>query len=136
MAAHEAIPRFLDLLALQNSSERIDLHAHAIRLLTLHAAKGLEFPVVFVVGAEDGLIPFRRDGQQPDIEEERRLFYVGMTRAKERLYVTHCTNRFMFGRRVPKEPSPFIREISPEWLNVQTLRPTGKPRKSKQMSMW
>jgi len=136
MAAYEAIPRFLDLLALQNSSERIGLHAHAIRLLTLHAAKGLEFPVVFMIGAEDGLIPFRRDDQQSDIEEERRLFYVGMTRAKERLYITHCTNRFMFGRRILQESSPFLREISPEWLNVQILRPTAKPRKNKQISLW
>jgi DNA helicase-2/ATP-dependent DNA helicase PcrA len=134
--ACEAIPPFLDLLAMQNSSERIGPPAHAVTLLTLHAAKGLEFPVVFLVGAEDGIIPFRRGGQEPDIEEERRLFYVGMTRAKERLYVTHCKSRFMSGRRALQEPSPFIGEIGSEGLNFQTLGPPAKPRKSRQMSLW
>jgi DNA helicase-2/ATP-dependent DNA helicase PcrA len=136
MPALEAIPRFLAFLAVQNSSERIGPRSHTITLLTLHAAKGLEYPVVFVVGTEEGIIPFRRTGQQPNIEEERRLFYVGMTRAKERLYITYCRNRFMLGNRVPREPSPFIGEISNGGMDFQVLGSAHKPRKSKQLNMW
>ena len=136
MSAFKAIPRFLTYLTVQNPSERIGPRTHSITLLTLHAAKGLEYPVVFIVGAEDDLIPFSKHGGQPDVEEERRLFYMGMTRARERLYITYCRNRFMFGKRISRKPSPFIGEISDKWIDFQTPEPVRKSRKNKQLSMW
>ena len=68
-------------------------------LMTMHAAKGLEFPVVFITGCEENLIPFKqRNSEQADIEEERRLFYVAMTRAKDRLYLTRAKKRRIYGK--------------------------------------
>ena len=78
----------------------------------MHAAKGLEFPVVFIAGCEDDLIPFkRRGGEQADIEEERRLFYVGMTRAKDRLYLTRAKQRRIYGKLEYRLLSPFVADI-------------------------
>jgi DNA helicase-2/ATP-dependent DNA helicase PcrA len=82
--------------------------------LTLHAAKGLEFPVVFLVGCEDGLLPLRWPGGSPsddDIAEERRLFFVGLTRAQDRLYVTHAARRFRHGGERECSPAPFLASI-------------------------
>ncbi len=87
-----------------------------VRLMTLHQAKGLEFPVIFIIGAEEGVLPHSRSvNDYYQLEEERRLMYVGITRAKERLYVTHVRRRFMFGRRIDSVPSRFIADDSEEW---------------------
>jgi len=87
-----------------------------VRLMTLHQAKGLEFPVVFIVGAEEGVLPHSRSiDDYYQLEEERRLMYVGITRAKERLYITHARRRFMFGRCVDSVPSRFIADDTEEW---------------------
>ena len=89
-------------------------------LMTIHAAKGLEFPVVFIAGVEDGIIPHARsveeselgiDGGAGGIEEERRLFYVAITRAQDKLYISSCASRRKGGSRVECSPSPFIDEI-------------------------
>ncbi len=89
-------------------------------LLTLHSAKGLEFPVVFLVGAEDGVFPHTRALTEPDeLEEERRLAYVGITRAKERLFVTHAWSRNLFGSTQYNPPSRFLEEIPDELVEAQ-----------------
>jgi superfamily I DNA/RNA helicase len=77
----------------------------------LHAAKGLEFPVVFMVGCEENLLPYQMPGKTFDVEEERRLFYVGMTRAQHKLILTHAKSRFLFGQKQQNEPSRFLSDI-------------------------
>jgi len=71
-----------------------------------------------------------------DLEEERRLFYVGMTRAKERLYITHCKSRFLCGKRISLNPSPFLEEIGEPWHEKKAVQKKKKPPKDKQMSLW
>ncbi len=89
-------------------------------LLTLHSAKGLEFPVVFLTGAEDGVFPHARALTEPDeLEEERRLAYVGITRAKEQLFVTHAWSRNLFGSTQYNPPSRFLEEIPDELVEAQ-----------------
>ena len=92
-----------------------DPRADAVTLMTMHAAKGLEFPVVFIAGCEQGILPCTVMKDDVDIEEERRLFYVGMTRAKEELILLHARRRFLYGESLAQQPSPFIDEI-PEGL--------------------
>jgi superfamily I DNA/RNA helicase len=87
--------------------------------MTLHASKGLEFPVVFIVGCEETLIPYQREGKACDLEEERRLFYVGMTRAREKLILTHAKTRFLFGQRAKNPPSRFLNDIETALKEVQ-----------------
>ena len=80
--------------------------------MTMHAAKGLEFPVVFIAGCEKHLIPLSRQGAEPDDPaEERRLFYVAMTRAMERLYLTRAKKRSVYGELLSRSPSPFVADI-------------------------
>jgi len=89
----------------------------AVTLMTLHNAKGLEFPVVFLVGLEEGLIPHRSStGSLQEIEEERRLLYVGVTRAQDELYLVHCDTRMTFGRTEPARPSRFLEDVPPKML--------------------
>ncbi|MER5332672.1 UvrD-helicase domain-containing protein [Micromonospora sp. NPDC002717] len=110
------LPLFLSQLATGAEVDALDPRAEAVTLLTLHAAKGLEFPVVFLVGAEDGLLPLRWPGSTPDddaIAEERRLFFVGLTRAQDRLYVTHAARRSRHGNERDCSPSPFLDAIDP-----------------------
>jgi superfamily I DNA/RNA helicase len=92
-------------------ADLFDSRADAVALMTMHMAKGLEFPVVFIAGCEDGLVPrtILKDGV--DLEEERRLFYVGMTRAKDELFLLHTRSRFLYGQRLEQAPSPFLSEI-------------------------
>ena len=86
----------------------------AVTLMTLHASKGLEFPVVFICGVEDGLIPMEREDS--DVEEERRLLYVGMTRAKDELILTSAKARSLYGTKVSNQPSAFLKRISDDWM--------------------
>ena len=88
--------------------------AEKVALMTLHAAKGLEFPVVFIIGCEDDIIPLNLEGFGLDSNEERRLLYVGMTRAQERLYLTFAKRRFLYGRRRHSKASPFLADITEE----------------------
>ncbi|NES17159.1 MULTISPECIES: UvrD-helicase domain-containing protein [Micromonospora] len=107
---------FLSQLATGAEVDALDPRAEAVTLLTLHAAKGLEFPVVFLVGAEDGLLPLRWPGSEPDedaVAEERRLFFVGLTRAQDRLYVSHAGRRTRHGTERECRPSPFLDVIDP-----------------------
>src|SRR6202012_4429670 len=92
--------------------------ADVVKLMTIHAAKGLEFPVVFSVGLEENLFPSSMSlYDRADLEEERRLFYVAITRAKERLFVTYAKSRYRFGSLVQNEPSRFIQEIPEAYLD-------------------
>ncbi|MEX2028943.1 MAG: ATP-dependent helicase, partial [Candidatus Paceibacterota bacterium] len=87
-----------------------------VKLMTVHASKGLEFQYVFVVGMEDGLFPHERHGEEIDNEEERRLFYVAITRAKEKLFLSFASFRTIFGSRQMNTPSEFLGDISPNLL--------------------
>jgi DNA helicase-2/ATP-dependent DNA helicase PcrA len=117
-AAHEldTVDEFLEQVSLVADTDEIDGDASAVVLMTLHAAKGLEFPVVFIIGMEDGVFPHLRSLTEPDeLEEERRLAYVGITRAQERLYLTNAWSRMLFGQTLYNPPSRFLDEI-PETL--------------------
>ncbi|MBG6139684.1 uncharacterized protein (TIGR00375 family) [Longispora fulva] len=96
--------------------DALDPRADQVTLLTLHAAKGLEFPVVFMVGCENGLLPLRFPGQESDEAEERRLFFVGLTRAQDRLYLSHAARRFRHGAERELPPSPFLSAIDASLL--------------------
>jgi superfamily I DNA/RNA helicase len=111
---HDNLQPFLDYIQLQQSDDALECRAEKVSLLTLHAAKGLEFPVVFIAGCEQGLVPLVREGKNFDPAEERRLFYVGMTRAKERLYLTGARRRTMYGKTHDARPSPFLADIKEE----------------------
>lgn len=102
---------YSDEAALMQHEDSLDYSMEKVSLLMLHAAKGLEFPVVFIIGCEDKLLPLQLEGMQGDIEEERRLFYVGMTRAKKSLFMTYAKRRQLFGRTVELLVSPFLSDI-------------------------
>lgn len=107
---YESLENFLADAALMSSADESS-EKHSVTLMTLHAAKGLEFPVVFMVGLEDGLFPSERSESLADLEEERRLAYVGITRAREELYLTYAKSRFTFGSRNYASPSRFLAEL-------------------------
>ena len=107
---YDSLETFLADAALMSSADET-AGKHSVTLMTLHAAKGLEFPVVFITGMEDGLFPSDRSTTNADIEEERRLAYVGMTRAREQLFLTFAKSRFTFGSRNYTSPSRFLLEL-------------------------
>ena len=112
-----ALHNFLDEIALYTDIDSHDPSQDCVVMMTMHAAKGLEFPVVFVVGAEEGIFPgIRAIGEAEEMEEERRLCYVAMTRAKEQLFLTCANQRMLFGRTSANRPSRFVEEIPPEHL--------------------
>lgn len=106
---------YLNMVSLVSDVDSIDSESGAVTFMTLHAAKGLEFPAVIIIGCEEGLLPFNRgDGKDRDIEEERRLAFVGMTRAKDRLYLTSARYRRLRGQTTRQVESPFLTEIGIE----------------------
>ena len=110
---------FLDDLALdQKKEEEDDDQAKGVTLITLHAAKGLEFSHVHLIGLEEGLLPHARSKLEGTLDEERRLLYVGITRARKTLTMTHCNSRLKFGNTSPCSPSIFIRELAPDDLEL------------------
>ncbi len=124
--------QFLDSLQLRISVDRYDRAAERVTLLTLHAAKGLEFPIVFLAGCEDGIIPFvREDGKPTDPEEERRLLFVGMTRAQQVLYLTCARRRALFGTHEDRLMSPYLNEVAAH-LRQGLSMPQRKPRPRQQ----
>ena len=112
--AAETLPAFLEQLALAGDVDQLDEAASgALTLITLHQVKGLEFPVVFVTGVEEGLLPHSRSlDSDASLEEERRLLYVGMTRARVRLYLSHCFQRHLYGSPRGATPSRFLKPLS------------------------
>lgn len=108
----QGLQGFLDEMSLDRDREEDkEDKARGVTLITLHAAKGLEFPHVFLIGAEDGLLPHSRSVAEGTLDEERRLFYVGITRARRSLTVTHCHQRNRYGSTSPCSPSRFLEEI-------------------------
>ncbi|MBM5797403.1 MAG: AAA family ATPase, partial [Cyanobacteria bacterium K_Offshore_0m_m2_072] len=118
---------FLASAALASDADNKDTAADRVTLMTLHASKGLEFPVVFLVGLEQGLFPSYRSLDDPSsLEEERRLCYVGVTRAKERLFLSHASERRLWGgMREPAVPSVFLSELPPELIQGDVPRSGG-----------
>jgi ATP-dependent DNA helicase UvrD/PcrA len=115
----DRVQAFLEAVSLVTDLDDIEGDKRTITLMTLHSAKGLEFPVVFLTGLEDGVFPHMRSLGDPDeLEEERRLCYVGITRARERLYLCHAWSRMLFGRTDFYPPSRFLSEIPEELVEV------------------
>jgi len=127
-AAYESVDAFLADVSLVSDADELDPDESKVVLMTLHTAKGLEFPVVFLIGMEDGVFPHLRSLGEPDeLEEERRLAYVGITRARQRLYLTNAWCRTLWGSTQYNPPSRFLKEI-PELLTrvtQGTVRGTG-----------
>jgi len=125
LAPEHALAAFLEDVALVTDIDQYDEAIEAVTLITLHAAKGLEFPVVFITGMEEGLLPHMRaleGGDPAELEEERRLCYVGMTRAKQALYLVRAFRRSFAGHR---NPSRFLADIPPEL--IKSKQPTQAP---------
>ena len=131
---------FLSHAALEAGEGQADAHTDAVQLMTLHSAKGLEFPLVFMAGVEEGLFPSQLSLEEGDrLEEERRLCYVGMTRAMQQLYITYAESRRIYGRENYSRPSRFIKEIPPQYLQeirlkAQVATPMANNRFSKSQS--
>ncbi|MEG0018436.1 MAG: 3'-5' exonuclease, partial [Hydrogenoanaerobacterium sp.] len=119
------LSQFLEEIALYTDMDRTDLSDDVVLMMTLHSAKGLEFPYVFITGFEDGIFPGRMSmNSSAEIEEERRLAYVGITRAKKQLYITTAAQRLIFGQTTRNRLSRFVGEIPMTLLDVtdETLR--------------
>jgi DNA helicase-2/ATP-dependent DNA helicase PcrA len=116
---------FLERCALVADVDKYDKDADAVVLMTVHSAKGLEFPVVFLAGMEDGIFPSTQNiGEPSEMSEERRLAYVAITRAKDQLYITHAKNRLMYGKSAYNPLSRFVKmEIPPHLLEFDRPRP-------------
>ena len=119
-----ALSDFLAEVSLLSDQDDLANNDDQVALMTLHAAKGLEFPVVFLVGMEDGLFPLSRSLMEDDqLEEERRLAYVGITRAKRELFLTNAYSRMMYGRMQNNPPSRFLEEIDQDDLDIENSVP-------------
>ncbi len=134
------VPATMALARGLTEADALDPRAEAVSLLTLHAAKGLEFPVVFIVGCEDGLLPHRfPGGPEPDADdlaEERRLLYVGMTRAQRLLLLTHAGRRRVHGRVRKRSPSRFLKEIPQELQHKICPAPMPRGSKKRQLKLF
>ena len=120
---------FLEDIALVADVDNYDSEADAVTLMTVHSAKGLEFPVVFLPGMEEEIFPGGRSVvNTEELEEERRLAYVAITRAKDRLFMIHARERLFFGKTMYNPPSRFIEEIAAEYKNEETPREKAKPK--------
>jgi len=114
-------------LALESDTDLYDAKTEKVALMTLHAAKGLEFPVVFIVGCEDDYLPYRRsDKASVDVDEERRLFYVGMTRAQHQLYLSWAQTRRIYGKKTKRSLSPFVHDIEARLKTLAQAASHGK----------
>ncbi len=127
------ITQFLDTLLLHQD---LDVMGDRIKIATLHAAKGLEFPVVFIPACEDTILPFQQPGLKSDIEEERRLLYVGMTRAQQQLYLTHAKTRFIHGKKQSQTPSRFLNPISNNLLMREKNDGRRRSKDNRQLSLF
>ncbi len=114
-AEYRTLAEFLEAASLVADSDELEGDGTKVSLMTMHIAKGLEFPAVFLVGMEDGIFPHLRSlGDPVELEEERRLCYVGITRAERHLYVSHAWSRMLFGSSSSNIPSRFLNEIPSE----------------------
>lgn len=120
------LPTFLEEVALVSDVDKVDGRSDTVTCITLHQAKGLEYPVVFLIGLEEGLLPHSRSTDEKEkLEEERRLLYVGMTRAKQRLYLCYAFRRTSYGRTNLSTPSRFLTDIPREMLKQPKKRGTA-----------
>ena len=118
---------FLEEVSLFTDIDNYDADADAVVMMTIHAAKGLEFPVVFIAGMEEGIFPgMQASFDTSEVEEERRLAYVAVTRAKEQLYITTTQSRMLFGRTERNRPSRFLQEIPLQYKEVEDSASTGE----------
>ncbi len=115
----KTLGEFLDKTALDSEKEDDLDKKSGVTLITLHAAKGLEYPVVYLVGLEEGILPHKRSVEEGTRDEERRLLYVGITRAKERMTMTYCATRVKWGKEEACERSSFISELNPDWVQEE-----------------
>jgi len=112
---HDRLEAFLEDITLDTErEEEEETKGNAVTLITMHSCKGLEFPHVYIVGMEDGLLPHARSKTEGTLDEERRLFYVAVTRAMQTLTISHCGARKKYGQLMPCHPSPFLKELPPE----------------------
>jgi superfamily I DNA/RNA helicase len=123
------LQEFLEELTLDSEREE-DKEARndAVTLITMHSCKGLEFPHVRIVGLEDGLLPHSRSKVEGTLDEERRLFYVAITRAMKTLAISHCAGRMKYGQITPCHPSPFLKELPEhlvEWADEKAKQPVS-----------
>ncbi len=124
---HSAIEEFLESAALASDQDDLKEEANAVRLMTVHASKGLEFPYVFIVGLEEGLFPYgREDEKDSDREEERRLMYVALTRARKKIYLCHASFRTIFGSKNMTTPSQFLSDIPDNLIELESPERLGK----------
>ena len=128
---HERLHQFLEDITLDTDrEEEKELQNDAVTLITMHSCKGLEFPHVYVAGLEDGLLPHARSKLEGTLDEERRLFYVAMTRAMKTLTLSYCLGRKKYGQLAPCHPSPFLKELPPELVEraeVKSRQPVTVP---------
>ncbi|MBI5235011.1 MAG: ATP-dependent helicase [Deltaproteobacteria bacterium] len=125
-AGKDALRAFIEETLLMEEADNLDIVVDKVSLMSIHSAKGLEFPVVFIVGADDGVMPLRFKNSASDVEEERRLFYVAMTRAKDALYIT----------REGKEPSLFLDELGPSSISRIKIEKKKTIRRMKQNALF
>jgi DNA helicase-2/ATP-dependent DNA helicase PcrA len=122
----ESIAIFLEEVALIADVDKLDETANSVTLMTVHSAKGLEFDTVFLIGLEEGIFPHTRSLLEKDeLEEERRLMYVAITRAKEKIYLLNTRNRLLYGESQSNAPSQFIKEIPEDLLETAGLKSTS-----------
>ncbi len=127
--AMDRLRDFLEEMTLDDEREDDEeVDRHAVTLITMHSCKGLEFPHVYIVGMEDGFLPHSRSKEEHTIDEERRLFYVAVTRAMQTLTISHCAARKKFGKPEIRHPSPFLKEIPPDLVedgNAKARQPVS-----------
>lgn len=123
----EGVQQFLEAASLASDQDELKEDANAVRLMTVHASKGLEFPYVFITGLEEGLFPYAREGESDaDREEERRLMYVALTRAGKRLFLSCAAMRTVFGSQSFTEPSQFLADIPPDLMEAEEPERLGR----------
>jgi DNA helicase-2/ATP-dependent DNA helicase PcrA len=125
-ALFERLEEFLENITLDSDREDEEEKGDVVTLITMHSCKGLEFPRVFIIGLEDGLLPHTRSTVEGTLDEERRLFYVAVTRAMLTLTISHCASRKKYGQLLPCHPSRFLKELPPE-LVEQAVEKDKKP---------
>jgi DNA helicase-2/ATP-dependent DNA helicase PcrA len=123
----EAIEAFLESASLASDQDELKENSDAVRLMTIHAAKGLEFPYVFITGLEEGLFPYARDEEsEADREEERRLMYVALTRAEKKVFLSYASYRTVFGSKNATVPSHFLSDISDSLIELESPERLGR----------
>ena len=138
LPAQEAREKFFEEVKLSRADDDRNPTQESVTLMTAHSSKGLEFPVVFIAGVEDALFPYCKDGEEnaKHVQEERRLLYVAMTRAKESLYITYAKDRMLFGKTADIAPSRFLKTIPEELIQRKEIKRKPKKEQSPQNNLF